>query len=80
MGMPLELNTMIVTKGKEERLEKNLFSLIKEGYRVYPLSIPVEVRKVKTGELSGMAVIQKLIWEENHTQIVYELTSLNSSN
>jgi hypothetical protein len=27
--------------------------LEKEGYRVYPLDIPMDVRKTKTGEKSG---------------------------
>lgn len=48
MGMPVEFNTMIVTKGKETRIEENVFELMKEGYRIYPLNIPLEVRKRKT--------------------------------
>lgn len=52
MGMPLELNTMIVTKGKEIRLEENLFLLEKEDYRLYPMNIPLEVRRTKTDRKS----------------------------
>lgn len=80
MGMPLELNTMIVTKGREEREEENLFTLTKEGYRLYPLDIPIEVKRTIDGELTGIGVIKKVQWENNQTQITYQLTSLHSSN
>jgi hypothetical protein len=80
MGMPLELNTMIVTKGKEIRLDHNLFSLQKEGYRLYPLEIPLEVRKQKNGESSGQAVIKRVEMANQQTTITYELISLNSTN
>jgi hypothetical protein len=80
MGMPLELNTMIVTKGRETRLEDNYFTLEKEGYRIYPLDIPVEVRKTKEADLSGTALIRKLEMEEGKTRITYQLVALNSTN
>ncbi|MFC3884742.1 DUF2584 domain-containing protein [Bacillus songklensis] len=80
MGMPLELNTMIVTKGKETRLQDNLFSLEKEGYRLYPLDIPIEIRKTKTGENNGTALIRKVELSNDKTVITYELVSLNSTN
>lgn len=80
MGMPLELNTMIVTKGKEKRLEENLFLLEKDGYRLYPIDIPVEVRKTIDSETNGIAVIKKVGWQNNQTVITYQLISLNSTN
>ncbi|MFC4321644.1 DUF2584 domain-containing protein [Litchfieldia salsa] len=80
MGMPLELNTLIVTKGKEERIEENLFTVVKEGYRLYPIEIPVEVRKTLDSETSGQALIKKLELEQNRTLITYELIKLNSTN
>ena len=80
MGMPLELNTMIVTKGKEKRLESNFFSLKKDGYRLYPIDIPIEVKKTIEGELSGTGVIQKVEWTDNSTTLTYQLISLNSTN
>lgn len=80
MGMPLELNTMIVTKGKEERMENNDFKLSKKGYRLFPLEIPIEVRKTIEGELIGTGVIKKVVWENNKTRITYELISLTSVN
>lgn len=80
MGMPIELNTMIVTKGKEVRVTSNDFTLTKDGYRLYPLEIPLPVRKTKDGENSGTAIIKKVVWEHNNTVITYELTSLHSVN
>ncbi|KZZ85804.1 MULTISPECIES: DUF2584 domain-containing protein [Bacillaceae] len=80
MGMPLELNTMIVTKGREKRMEENVFTLQKDGYRLYPLDLPVEVRKTKEGEVSGRAVINKVEWENSKTILTYQLIKLNSTN
>ncbi|MGV3464470.1 MAG: DUF2584 domain-containing protein [Heyndrickxia sp.] len=80
MGMPLELNTMIVTKGNENRLGDNLFMLEKTGYRLYPIDIPIEVRRTMDSDTSGTAVIQKVEWEKGKTTIFYQLISLNSTN
>jgi Protein of unknown function (DUF2584) len=80
MGMPLELNTMIVTKGREQRLEENLFLLEKEGYRLYPIDIPIDVKKTIESDSSGTAVIRKVEWQNNITSLTYQLISLNSTN
>ncbi|TKC15894.1 DUF2584 domain-containing protein [Robertmurraya kyonggiensis] len=80
MGMPMELNTMIVTKGKEKRYKDNLFTLVKEGYRLYPLEIPIEVKRTIEGDLIGIGEIQKVEWENKKTTIHYQLVSLNSTN
>lgn len=80
MGMPIELNTLIVTKDREIRLNENDFSLIKEGYRLYPIDIPLEVRKTLESEVNGIARIIKVEWEQNQTTITYQLVSLHSSN
>lgn len=80
MGMPLELNTMIVTKGRAERLEENLFRLKKDGYRLYPIDILVEVKKTIRGEISGTARIKKVEWTEGKTILTYQLLSLHTTN
>lgn len=72
MGMPLELNTMIVTKGKEQKSSEKEFMLIKEGYRLYPLDIPIELRVTKEGEPVCLVKIKKLQWEKEQTTIIYE--------
>lgn len=80
MGMPMELNTMIVTKGNEVREQENVFSLTKAGYRLYPIDIPIDVRKTIQSDSSGTAVIQKVEWTNENTTITYQLISLNSTN
>lgn len=80
MGMPLELNTMIVTKGNEIRVNENDFILVKKDYRLYPLEVPIEVRKTKESEPTALAVISKLVWENQETTITYQLVSLNTTN
>ena len=74
MGMPLELNTMIVTKGNERRIGENDFVLEKKDYRLYPLEIPIEVKKTIDSEPTAMALIKKLEWENNMTTITYQLS------
>jgi len=78
--MPLELNTMIVTKGREKRVEENVFLLEKEGYRLYPIEIPIDVRKTMDSDSSGTALIKKVELQNNRTTITYQLVSLNSTN
>jgi len=80
MGMPLEFNTLVVTKGKEKRLEENMFLLEKEGYRIYPIGIPIEVRRTLQSEASGQAIVKKIELANNKTIITYELVSLYSTN
>lgn len=80
MGMPFELNTMIVTKGREKRVEENLFQLEKDGYRLYPIDIPIDVRKTIESDTSATAVIKKVEWQNSLTLITYQLISLNSTN
>lgn len=80
MGMPLELNTMIVTKGREKRIQENLFVLEKEGLRLYPMEIPIDVRKTIESDSNGTAVIKKVEWQNNSTTLTYQLVSLNSTN
>ncbi len=80
MGMPFELNTLIVTKGREFRIKENLFTLVKDGYRLYPIDIPVEITKTLESEPSGQALIKKVELEQNKTTITYELVSLKTTN
>ncbi|QPA30437.1 DUF2584 domain-containing protein [Thermaerobacillus caldiproteolyticus] len=80
MGMPLEFQTLIVTKGNEKRIEDNLFILEKEGYRIYPLDIPIEVKRTLQSEASGQAVVKKIELADHRTVITYELISLHSIN
>jgi len=78
--MPMELNTLIVTKSNEKRVGENLFTLQKNGYRLYPIDIPIEIRTTLEGETRGTALIKKVEWEKEKTTITYQFISLNSSN
>jgi hypothetical protein len=83
MGMPLEMNWMIVTKGKEEKVmdKENYFELTKEGYRLYPLDIAVvEVKKIKEEATIGLAEIKEMKWKDGYTTITYVLKELNGVN
>jgi hypothetical protein len=80
MGMPLELNTIIVTKSREKRVEENLFFLEKDGYRLYPMDIPIEIRKTIDSDSNGIALIKKVEWQNSTTTLTYQLISLNSTN
>jgi Protein of unknown function (DUF2584) len=80
VGMPMELNTLIVTKSNEKRVGENLFTLQKNGYRLYPIDIPIEIRTTLEGETRGTALIKKVEWEKEKTTITYQFISLNSSN
>jgi hypothetical protein len=79
MGMPLELNTMIVTKGSEKRVRDNIFQVEKKGY-LYPLDIPLNIHKTKSGECIGTAIVRKVEMEQEKTIVTYELTKLHSTN
>jgi Protein of unknown function (DUF2584) len=80
MGMGLELNTMLVTKGKEIRTKDNFFQLQKEGYRLYPMNTPIEIRTTKKSHSRGYAMIEKVQWCDDQTTIFYKLISLNKTN
>lgn len=80
MGMPFEMNWLIVTKNKAKRLEENIFHLEKEGYRIYPLGLSIDVAKTKLDKPYGSATIKKMTWENGNTYIYYELLSLNNTN
>lgn len=80
MGMPFEMNTLIVTKGNEIRQEENIFTLEKTGYRLYPIDIPIEVRDTIESDNRATALIRKVEWENNQTKIMYQLISLHNIN
>jgi hypothetical protein len=80
MGMPLELNTLVVTKGREIRVEENLFELTKQDYRLYPIDVPLDIRKTLESDSSGTCMIKKVEWENKRTVITYQLVSLKSTN
>ncbi|MFC7371123.1 DUF2584 family protein [Fictibacillus iocasae] len=80
MPMPLTLQGTIVTNGKEKRLGGNLFELNLEGYQLFLLDVPVNVRKNEKSGEAGTAVVRELTFKNGKTTIVYDLESLHSVN
>jgi len=80
MGMAMEVQTMIVTNGKEERVDNQLLKLVKTGYRLYPMDIPLTVTATLKSEHRKEAKVKKVEWENGQTTIYYEVTALYSSN
>lgn len=80
MGTPVELNMVIITEGIEKRLNDNSFLLQLNGYKLYPMDTPIELRQFSNNNKRGTAVIQKLEWGNNKTTLVYKLISLHTIN
>lgn len=80
LGMLLEVNIMIVIKGKEKWIFDNFFELEKLGYWIYLIDVLIVVCKIKEGEIFGEVIFWKFVWENNKIIIKYELIVLNLSN
>ncbi|MCU9614282.1 DUF2584 domain-containing protein [Caldibacillus lycopersici] len=80
MSMPIQLNTLIITEGKEKRLEDNNFQIQFDGYHLYPLNTPLAVQRAINEEVIGEGSISKLVLTDEKTTIIYKLTSLKSTN
>ncbi|WAA10056.1 DUF2584 family protein [Fervidibacillus albus] len=80
MVMPFQFEIEIVTEGKEKRLDDNNFQLIKEGYHLYPLNIPLKVKRFFDQNPVGEGIIFKMEFSDGITTIQYQLTALNNIN
>lgn len=80
MNMPFTMNTCILTNGNEKRLDGNTFSLEIEGYHLYVLNSQQTVQKTEKSQPAGKANVVKITWEENKTQLTYELVDLHNVN
>ncbi|MFC0187283.1 DUF2584 family protein [Fictibacillus aquaticus] len=80
MPMPLTLQGTIVTNGKEKRLAGNLFELELEGYHLFQLDAPVNVRKSEKSGEAGTAIVRELTFKNSKTTLVYDLESLHGVN
>lgn len=47
---------------------------------MYPIDIPIHVYKTRDGDITGTAIIEKIEWQKDHTEVTYRLISLNSTN
>lgn len=81
MKMPITMEWVVVTNGKEVRLkEDNTFSLVHRHYKLFPLNVPIEVKKTQDSETIGFAEIKELTWKNDTTTIIYELKKLKGVN
>lgn len=78
MGMPLEMNWMIVTKSDEIKIGDNKYELTKDEYRLYPMEFPIEIRRQKFGPIVAFGRIVSMKWENNQTTIEYIVDSLKT--
>ncbi|WP_253288918.1 DUF2584 domain-containing protein [Amphibacillus sp. MSJ-3] len=80
--MPLTLEWILVTEGKEERIsdQPNSFTITLNGYRLFPVEQMIEIKRHKETDQIGFGKITKLTWSNNQTVCYYRLISLNSVN
>lgn len=82
MTMPLTLEWRLVTEGQEKRVtdKENHFSIILEGYRLYPIQEQIEITRHEHSDQIGSGKIVELTWRDNQTICIYQLLSLHSVN
>lgn len=80
MAMSIQIESFINTYGKEKRTEENNFELILDGYHLYPMDVPIYVKRRESDTPVGEGIIKSLLLSEGKTKIVYTLTALKSIN
>lgn len=82
MSMPLTLECVIITEGEEKRLpdKSNEFTLVLDGYRLFPIEEMIEIRRHKETGHIGFGEVNRLSWSDQQTTIHYRLISLQSVN
>lgn len=80
MGMSFQLEVEVLTNGEEKRVGENQFCLIKKGYHLYPLDVPIVVKRSHEDVPIGEGIIERLELGEKKTTIHYRLLKLNTTN
>ncbi|ASF39625.1 MULTISPECIES: DUF2584 domain-containing protein [Halobacillus] len=82
MATPLSMEWILITNGKEQRLndEDNLFEIVFEGYRIFPLNEKLEIKRTLKSEQLGAGIIEELTFKNHFTYCKYRLVSLHSVN
>ncbi|ARI77318.1 DUF2584 family protein [Halobacillus mangrovi] len=82
MSTPFTMEWLIITEGREKRVNEgdNLFEIAYEGYKLFPINEPLEIRKHFSSKVIGSCVIEELILKNQATHCKYRLISLNSVN
>ena len=82
MSMPLSIEWKLLTHGEEVRLQKgkNFFQITLEGYRLFPIGEPIEIKRHHDSDQIGNGEITELTWKEETTICKYQLISLFNVN
>lgn len=80
MGMSLQLEIAVLTNGEEKRIGENQFCLIKTGYHLYPLDVPILIKRTEDEVPIGEGIIERIELGDEKTTIYYRLLKLNTTN
>lgn len=82
MSTPISMEWVIYTEGKERRVnaEDNLFEMVMDGYKLFPLNEPLEIKRNKYSKIIGSGSIEELVLKNHTTTCKYRLLSLYSVN
>ncbi|WP_163526176.1 DUF2584 family protein [Halobacillus ihumii] len=82
MSTPLSMEWSLITDGKEQRVhaDDNLFQIVFDGYKLFPMNEKLEVRRNIKADQIGTGIIEELILKNNTTICKYRLISLYSVN
>ncbi|MCU9594744.1 DUF2584 domain-containing protein [Caldibacillus thermolactis] len=80
MAMSVQIESCIITEGKEKRVKENNFELILDGYHLYPMDVSIPVKRGETKEPIGEGIIRSLLFSKEKTTIVYTLATLKNIN
>ncbi|GAA5415316.1 uncharacterized protein YtmB [Paraliobacillus ryukyuensis] len=82
MSMPMSFEWRLVTEGNEKRVanKDNFFSIVLDGYRLFPLEEEIEIRRHQDADQIGYGKVVEITWKANRTICTYQLISLYSVN
>ncbi len=76
MGMPCIVNSVLKLSPEqgfpEDLRSTQMYTAQKEGYRILPLDVPVQLVD-RQWQAQGEVVIRQLIWENQSTTLKFEL-------
>ncbi|WP_407272788.1 DUF2584 family protein [Radiobacillus sp. PE A8.2] len=82
MAMPIMVEWVLVTNGKEMRLanEVNMFEIQLDYYRLFPINQVIEIKRHQDSQQIGNGKIVELAWKNNCTHCKFQLISLFNVN
>ncbi|MBO8155026.1 MAG: DUF2584 family protein [Bacillaceae bacterium] len=82
MSVPFSMEWRIITEGRERRIDEtnNTFEIEFDGYKLFPIDEPIDVKRYPSSEQIGTAKVVKISLYENRTICTYQLISLHNVN